>query len=343
MKRSLTGLVVALSLVACKEEPRGQLEPIPRPPGMKDTAPSAEAKAPAAPAKPAVDASKALLRWKLAAGTPTAYRLTLERTGHAPVADEPAPQEKPARGGRKGRGKEKAEAPAAAPAPTASAFPSALTFVLERTASGDDRLRVIPEGKGATADEASISERGFVLEGLQGITRNAATLVLELPRDAVGKGDTWSLGTELMTPDALGAFFQGQPPERRNEVKLVGLEPGDGGEQVATVEYDIFESRSGKIRNVRKPPTVPARAVEEESESGAPSQADVSAEVTIKGRGEFLVKAGRWRSWEGTLSTVTKGPFPPPALQVPQGNYALRLTALESAPAPQQPTARPQQ
>ena len=57
------------------------------------------------------------------------------------------------------------------------------------------------------------------------------------------------------------------------------------------------------------------------------------------GRGEFLVKAGRWRSWEGTLSTVTKGPFPPEALQVPPGNLALRLTALESAP---EPVAKPQ-
>ena len=340
MKRSLTGLVVALSLFACKEEPRGQLEPIPRPPGMKDTAPSADAKASAAPAKPAVAASKALLRWKLAAGTPTVYRLALERSGRAPEADEPEPQEKPSKGGRKARGKAKAEAPAAAPAPVASAFPSALTFVLERTDSGDARLRIIPEGKGATPDEASISERGFVLEGLQGITRNTATLVLELPRDAVGKGDTWSLATELLEPDSLGAAFQGKPPERRNQVKLVGLEPADGGEQVATVEYDLYEARSGKLRGPRKPPTVPNREDEEVRESGGPGESDVSAEVTIKGRGEFLVKAGHWRSWEGTLSTVTKGPFPPPALQVPQGSFALRLTALESAP--QQPMAQPQ-
>jgi hypothetical protein len=341
--RSLTGLVVALSLVACKEEPRGKLEPIPRPPGMKDTAPTPDAKAPAAPAKPAADASKALLRWKLAAGTPTVYRLALERSGRAPEADAPEPEEKPTKGGRKGRGKvARAEAPASAPSPApGAALPSALTFVLERTDSGDARLRVIPEGSGATPDEASISERGFVLEGLQGITRNTATLVLELPRDAVGKGDTWSLATELVAPDALGAAFQAGTPELRNQVKLVSLEPGDGGEQVATVEYDLYESRSGKLRAPRKPPTVPNRESEEVREAGGPSESDVSAEVAIKGRGEFLVKAGRWRSWEGTLSTVTKGPFPPPALQVPQGHFALRLTALESAP--QQPTAKPQQ
>jgi hypothetical protein len=337
--RSLSGLVVALSLFACKEEPRGALEPIPRPPGMADTPTPAEAKAPAAPARPAVDPTKATLRWKLAAGTPVTYRLTLERTGRAPEAAEPEADEKPTRG-RKGKGKAKEAAPAAASAPAPAAFPSALTFVLEHADSGDARLRVIPDGKGAAPDEGTVSERGFVLEGLQGITRNTATLVLELPRDAVGPNDTWSLATELVSPDALGAYFQGPIPERRNRVKLTGLAPADGGEQVATVEYDLAESRTGKVRTIRKAAVVPAREGTEKLQAEGASESDVSAEVKITGRGEFLVKAGRWRSWEGTLSAVTKGPFPPAALQVPPGNFTLRLTALESAP---EPVAKPQQ
>lgn len=338
MKRSLSGLVVALSLFACKEEPRGELEPIPRPPGMQDAPPKAEAQAPAPPAPPTADPSKVVLRWKLAAGTPTVYRLSLERTGRAPEAAS-EPDEKPVRG-RKGRGKAKAEAPAAA-APASVAFPSALTFVLERTDSGDARLRVVPDGTGVAPDEGTLSERGFVLEGLQGITRNTATLVLELPRDAVGPGDTWSLATELVSPDSLGAQFQSAPPERRNRVKLAGLAPADGGEQVATLEYDLYELRTGTLRTARKPSPVPAREADEARENtGGAAEADVSAEVKITGRGEYLVKAGRWRSWEGTLSTVTKGPFPASALQVPPGTMELRLTALESAP---QPTAKPQQ
>jgi hypothetical protein len=342
VKRSLSGLVVALSLFACKEEPRGALEPIPRPPGMKDTPDPAEAKAPAAPARPAVDPAKVTLRWKLAAGTPTAYRLTLEHTGRAPEAAEPEADEKPTRG-RKGRGKEKEEAPAEAKAPAPAVFvPTALTFVMERTDSGDARLRVIPEGRGVSPEEdvGTLSERGFVLDGLQGMTRNTATLVLELPRDPVGPNDTWALGTELVSPDALGAYFQGPTPERRNRVKLAGLAPADGGEQVATVEYDLYELRTGKVRTLRKPAVVPAREGAEALQAGGSTEADVSAEVKITGRGEFLVKAGRWRSWEGTLSTVTKGPFPPAALQVPPGTMTLRLTALESAPP--QPTAKPQ-
>ncbi|WP_164007237.1 hypothetical protein [Pyxidicoccus trucidator] len=341
MKRSLSGLVVALSLFACKEEPRGKMEPIPRPPGMND-APAPEADTPAAPARPAVDPSKVVLRWKLASGAPAAWRLTVERTGGEPAASEP--EDKPAKG-RKGKGKAKEESPSPR-SPAAAAFPSALTYVMERTDSGDYRLRVVPEGSGATADEATMSERGFVLEGLQGITRNTATLVLELPRDAVGPGDTWSLATELVSPDELGTTFQGAPPERRNRVKLASLAPADGGEQVATVEYDLYELRSGKYRPPRKPATVPAREADEEFDrknEGDTGEADVSAEVKVTGRGEFLVKAGRWRSWEGTLTTVTKGPFPAAALQVPPGTLRLRLTELESAPPSPQPTAQPQQ
>ena len=339
MKRSLSGLVVALSLFACKEEPRGKMEPIPRPPGMKDS-PAATGEAPAAPAPPTANPTQVVLRWKLAPGATATYQLSVERTGGGePQAAEPE-AEKPTRG-RKGRGKAKEERPAA-PAPAAAvSFPSALTYVMERTDSGDYRLRVIPEGKGAAEDLGTISERGFVLDGLQGMTRNIATLVLELPRDPVGTGDTWSLATELVSPDT----FQGTTPERRNRVKLTSLAPADGGEQVATVEYDLYERFAGTARPQRKPVTVPAREADEE-EGEAPksgrSESDVSAEVKITGRGEFLVKAGRWRSWEGTLSSVTRGPFPANALQVPPGTLKLTLSARESAPPPQ-PTAQPQQ
>jgi hypothetical protein len=344
VKRSLFGLVVSLSLFACKEEPRGKLEPIPRPPGMKDT-PAPAADTPGAPARPTADPAKAVLRWKLAPGASATYRLVVERTGAAePEAAEPEEEKSPR--GKKGRGQEREQRPEpAAPAATAS-LPSAFTYVVERTDSGDYRLRVVPEGQGATEDQGTLSERGFVLDGLQGVTRNLATLVLELPRDAVGTGDTWSLGTELVSPDKLGPNFQqGAPPERRNRVKLTALAPADGGEQVATVEYDLYERVSGTIPPPRKPATVPAREGEEEREApqSASGEVDISTEVKITGRGEFLVKAGRWRTWEGALSTVTKGPFPSEALQVPPGALKLRVSALEAAPAPQPTAQQPRQ
>ncbi|WP_217911051.1 MULTISPECIES: hypothetical protein [Myxococcus] len=340
--RSLFGMVVALSLIACTEEPRGQLEPIPRPPGMKEASKEEGAAQPAA--APAVDPSKVVLRWKPPAGASLTYRLTLDRTGAAPAAVEEV-EEKPAKG-KKGKEKD-APKPERAAAATSS-FPSAFTFVLERGDSGDFRLRVIPEGSSAPEDTGTVSERGFVLDGLQGITRNTASLVLELPLAAVGPNDTWALGTELLTHDALGpTAFTVSKTERRNRVKLTALTPGEGGEQVATLEYDLLDQLSGKAAPRRPPPAVPARASDPVDDDDAPTSAasDASAEVRIVGRGEFLVKAGKWRSWEGSITSSTRGIFPATALQVPPGTVKLKLTALESAPPPAapQPTARPQQ
>ncbi|MCK8502364.1 hypothetical protein [Myxococcus fulvus] len=340
--RSLFGLVVALSLSACKEEPRGQLEPIPRPPGMKDApAPGA---APTAAAQPPVDPSKVTLRWKLAASAPVTYHLDLERSGAAPAPQEAA-EETPAKG-KKGKGKQEPAPPRAA-APAAS-FPTGFTYVLERTNSGDYRLRVLPEGKDTTEDTGALSERGFVLDGLQGINRNLAALVLELPLAPVGPNDTWALGTELLTHDALGPLFTTTKTERRNRVKLTALTQ-DGDDQVATLEYDLLEQLSGKVTSRRAPPAVPARAddpAEEDAEpttdeSAGPPTTDASAEVRITGKGEFLVKAGRWRTWAGTIASSSRGPFPTNALQVPPGTVKLTLTARESAPPAA--TAKPQQ
>ncbi|WP_233278342.1 hypothetical protein [Myxococcus stipitatus] len=339
--RSLFGLVVALSLSACKEEPRGQLEPIPRPPGMKD-APPPDAKAAPQAAAPAVDPSKVMLRWKLAGNAPIAYRLTLDRQGPAPAA-EPEEDTK----GKKGKGKDKPE-PKVERAPAAAAtFPGAFTYVVERSSSGGYHLRVIPEGNNAAEDSGAMSERGFVLDGLQGITRNTASLVMELPMAAVGPKDAWALATELLTHDSLGPAFAISKSVRHNRVTLTALTPAEGGEQVATLEYDLSEQLSGKMTQRRPPPAVPARAGDPDTEEASPEDAapptvPASAEVRITGKGEFLVKAGHWRSWEGNISATTSGAFPANALQVPPGTVKLKLTALESAP-PSAPTAKPQQ
>jgi len=63
----------------------------------------------------------------------------------------------------------------------------------------------------------------------------------------------------------------------------------------------------------------------------------LSWEVTFTGRGDLRVKQGRWRSWEGTLTTKLEGYTPPSAdkspAQVPPGTLKLKLTALDSVPA----------
>ncbi|NNC08205.1 hypothetical protein HJC10_35870, partial [Corallococcus exiguus] len=241
--------------------------------------------------------------------------------------------------------------------------PTEYTYVLVLDKSGERQLRVAPN-TGAPED-ATFSDRGFIIDGLQGPARNLATLVLELPRDPVRPGETWPLGTELTTPDALGTLFRRAPGgERHNRVKLVSVTPGDNGEQVATLEYDIVEQFGGTLSPPR--PALPKKdkaakqagpentAIEVPNElddapapAAQPEGTELGATVKVTGKGEFLVKAGQWRSWEGTLSTALNGPAQP-AVNLPAGTYKARITpvsAPQQAPQvqemPQAPEAAP--
>ncbi|RKI31643.1 hypothetical protein D7Y27_37295, partial [Corallococcus sp. AB004] len=69
-----------------------------------------------------------------------------------------------------------------------------------------------------------------------------------------------------------------------------------------------------------------------------PEGTELGATVKVTGKGEFLVKAGQWRSWEGTLSTSLNGPAQP-AVNLPAGTYKARITPVS---APQQAPAAPQ-
>ncbi len=101
MNRRIIGLLATVCLAsACSEKPVGQMEPIPRPPGMASAPEKAEApaaKPTPAPAPPA-DPSKVVMRWKLDA--PIAFRLTTTSSS----APEPAAKDKqpePAAGERR--------------------------------------------------------------------------------------------------------------------------------------------------------------------------------------------------------------------------------------------------
>jgi hypothetical protein len=127
--------------------------------------------------------------------------------------------------------------------------------------------------------------------------------------------------------------FMPQKTDRRNEVKLTALTPAENGEQVATLEYDLSETVSGQLRSTA--PTAPASKGDKgkDKDEEAPRKSGTqpaSAQVRVKGRGEFLVKAGRWRSWEGTLTTNTEGELPAGVANA--GERTLRLTPLESVP-----------
>ena len=191
---------------------------------------------------------------------------------------------------------------------------------------------------GGEADQGTMSERGFVMDGLAGPLRNTAVLVLELPREPVGPEATWALGTDLVDLGSVPGFVE-KKAERRNQVKLTALTPGENGEQVATLEYDLSESLSGALRAPRVSVQEAMRASKtgghanhEDHEDGDESpkgEQSALAEMRVKGRGEFLVKAGRWRSWEATLTTRTEGTTLPGTAD---GERTLRLTPLDSVP-----------
>jgi len=173
-----------------------------------------------------------------------------------------------------------------------------------------------------------MSERGFVMDGLAGPLRNTAVLVLELPRDPVGPEATWALGTDLVDLGSVPGFVE-KKAERRNQVKLTALTPGENGEQVATLEYDLSENVSGEVRATRATHSKTDGHGHEEEEKAPKGERSALAEMRVKGRGEFLVKAGRWRSWEATLTTRTEGTTLPGTAD---GERTLRLTPLESVP-----------
>jgi hypothetical protein len=318
LNRRTLGLLAALCLTsACNDAPVGEMTPIPRPADMPaEPAKQAEAPKPAA-AEPPPDPSKVVLRWKLDA--PTAFKLTTTGTGSASA---------PAAKGKKGKkGKD--------PEPTSGPSETEAIFVLQKTESGDYAFRIVPQGKGGEAEQGSMSERGFVMDGLAGPLRNTAVLVLELPRDPVGPEATWALGADLVDLGAVPGFVE-KKAERRNQVKLTALTPGENGEQVATLEYDLSENVSGELRATRAALQAAMRtgktdgdSHEEEEEEKAPKGGSALAEMRVKGRGEFLVKAGRWRSWEATLTTRTEGTTLPGTAD---GERTLRLTPLDSVP-----------
>jgi hypothetical protein len=318
VKRCLLSLVVLLgALSACGDKPPGQLEPIPRPPGYVDPPkPEEPKKAP----PPAPDPNKVVLRWKLAA--PMAFRL------------EGSPED--------------------------GATALNATYALFHPEAGDNVVRIAREPS-KEPEQGTFSERGFVLDGLGGVDQNLATLLLELPKDPVGVGDTWALGADFVNTEPLGLSFSEKKSERRNTVKLASLTP-EGDEKVATLQYDLFETVTGYF-----PPgtatapaggeTAPVKAAPDKGKGkdkgkkptndphdDKPKAVEATAEVSFKGTGEFLVKAGKWRSWQGTLTAKTAGGSPGPGkslAQVPPGTLKLQLTALDSVPAELQlPTAK---
>ncbi|WP_395845815.1 hypothetical protein [Cystobacter fuscus] len=336
MNRRLVGLLAAFCLIsACKkDESVGGLEPISRPRSITQRPPS-QAPAPPAP----VDPSKVLLRWKLDA--PTAYQLTLSAApGAAPAPTPSAASKKKTRASKKGR---KRAAPTTSEENSVTPAAQNATFFLLRGSeptAGALPFALIPEAPGGETQQGRMSERGFVLEGLSGAMRNLAVMVLELPVDPVGPGSAWVLATDLVDMNDLPAGFRQKNTQHKSEVRLTALTPLADGEQVATLEYELLESVTGQQGRIKGKRRAHSHAHENEPLSvkkkargkaaKAPeSPPELSAEVRVNGRGQFLVKAGRWRSWEARMTTRTDGLTLP---GLPAGERVLSLKPVEPVP-----------
>ncbi|ATB36816.1 hypothetical protein CYFUS_002231 [Cystobacter fuscus] len=337
MNRRLVGLLAAFCLIsACKDESVGRIEPSTRPRG----APGALTPPAQAPVPAPVDPSKVLLRWKLDA--PTAYQLTLSATPGA--APEPKP---PAASKKKSRANKKSRKRAASPeeGSVATAARTSTFFLLRGSTPTEGALpfALIPEAPAGETQQGRMSERGFVLEGLSGAMRNLAVMVLELPMDPVGPGSAWVLATDLVDMNDLPAGFRQKNTQHKSEVKLTALTPLADGEQVATLEYELFESvigQQGPLKAKRRehshahenaPLSVKKNARGKAAAAKTPETLpELSAEVRVSGRGQFLVKAGRWRSWEARMTTRTEGLTLP---GLPAGERVLSLKPVEPVPA----------
>jgi hypothetical protein len=347
VNRRLVGLLAALCLTsACSEDaPVGRMEPIPQLRGKVSPPPEPPRSTAQAPAP--VDPSKVVLRWKLAA--PLAFTVATTSGAAAPLP--PAEDAPPERGKKPRKGRAPPPRAAAAPAPPAE---QTYTFVLNQGETGEPFFHIFPQAGGEEA-QGQMTERGFVLDGVSGPLRDLAVLVLELPLEPVGPGGRWSVATTLVDSSSLRGFVQ-KESARRNDVRLTALTPGEAGEQVATLEYELMQRLSGSLRDTDAMP-VRANAEQSEEEEHGPARprgkktagkagkpprdthakstliagprAPMSAEVRVKGRGEFLVKAGHWRSFEATLTTRAEGT---PMQALTQGERTVRLTPVEPVP-----------
>ncbi len=300
----LAGMVVLVAgLLGCEKQqpPPGTMEPMGPPSGAKPAADTpSEPKAPSAPvaepqpepepAKPPPEGS-VQLRWKLPKAKRMAYRAAYEtKPGPAPV-------------------KLKAAAIIAAgkmPKPLIAKLnqmsppgAGALTALLTAT-YGNLRIRMIgkdfeevPEeldGELAArvmSTEAGVemkgefTDSGKILSAPSGDDYAVLGLMFELPQDHVVPGDTWKSSVDLLR----GGDIEVTKTDEFNQVTLKKLKPMPGGEQLAIIQAVVAQVEEGKRYT-------------------AEGEQPVERWAAFVGRGEMLVKAGRWKKFSGFVQTV---------------------------------------
>lgn len=154
--------------------------------------------------------------------------------------------------------------------------------------SGDTYQKLIDQMKGSVQLRGDITPSGsirtFYLESKQ---KNLLSLFFELPQAPVRIGDSWELHVNLLS---MGHGFICDAARRINRVTLVSLEPTDTEDQIATMEYTLFESAKGRF-------VLPG--FDEDKPAGM--------SFSFIGRGRFSLRQGVWESFVGLMEIKGTG------------------------------------
>ena len=144
---------------------------------------------------------------------------------------------------------------------------------------------------GTMRTAAEINENGEVTsEYTSTEERNALSILLELPKEPVKVGDTWTLDLDLVSLEEGYLLDETLETNEINQVMLVSIAIPNDGETIATVKYVLEESISGEL----------ATPIQ-----GGPSS--ITGSIGFVGSGEFLVERGVWKRLSGRMQFSSTG------------------------------------
>lgn len=122
---------------------------------------------------------------------------------------------------------------------------------------------------------------------------NIIAMLFQLPGKPVKVGDTWEVGTNLISMDQ---NFKCDSSFRKNEAKVSSVEKIKD-DQVVTIYYNIEEFVAGSFS---MPFPQPGQGIKN-------NVVETSMKMTYKATARFSIKRGRWLSYDGVLKTVNDG------------------------------------
>lgn len=323
----LAGMVVLVAGVpGCEKQqpPPGTMEPLGPPSGVKPAAdaptqPKEPAPAPVVEPQPEPEPTKpppegsVQLRWKLPKEKRMAYRAEYEtKPGPAPVKFNAAAIIKAGGMPKPLIAKLNQMSPPGA---------GALTALLTST-YGNLRIRMIGKDFAEVPEEldgelaarvmgteagvemkGEITDSGKIMSAPSGDDYAVLGLMFELPEGHVLPGDTWKSSVDLLR----GGDIEVAKTDEFNQVTLKKLKPMPGGEKLAIIQVAMAQVEEGKRYT-------------------AEGEQPVKRWAAFVGRGEMLVKAGRWKTFSGIVQTVD-----------PTAKQKTTHTVLKLSPLPQVP------